>query len=634
MLRKRNTPVQCIAVILAHRQILQGGAYLDRSNVSKIKKALKTLKGSSVRKVCIVDGEHVSELRERLRDECSSFEAVQFFSHTGWRQASGSVLRAANDFIVDHQNAETHVLVLRADRPMTSRALKNFLSEAEARLPGFDAVMTFGTPKLKVNNDECKVLLVRDKSSDSLLIEKTGPDLKSTSNCLTGHAIIRIDKLNGFEDLSNPELSEGLFDSIEQKKVVAIETPWNWSSESKVDFDKRVAAIIKTKQHPGYTLLNPGPVNTTARVKSAMVHHDVCHRDSNFQELLVSLTRKLRRIFKGGPGYSISVITGSGTAAMESAMASAVPRKGKVLVIDNGAFGGRMFEIANVHDMDVVHLRYAWGDKVSAKDVRAAFERYPDIETVAMTFHETSVGLLNPVREVGALCQEYGALFLVDAVSALGAEDVDVVRDHIDVCWASANKCLHSISGAGFLCISPRAMEKIKTIKPRSFYLDLQRYITYAEEKAQTPFTPAVSTYFALDEACSEFLEDGHEKRLALYKNRNTKIRKGLVRLGIDPLTRYGSESNSVVTACVPQGITFENLYTELKQEGFIVYGCKDVLAGQFFQVANMGDIDDSQIELFLQSLGEVVYRLRKKAVSSHLVFDERKRPVAGELIA
>src|SRR5690606_5991768 len=136
--------------------------------------------------------------------------------------------------------------------------------------------------------------------------------------------------------------------------------------------------------------------------------------------------------------------------------------------------------------MDVVHLRYPWGDRVDPADVRRALELDPDIDVVTMPHHETSVGLLNPVREIGALCREHDALFIVDAVSSLGAEDLDVVRDNIDICFSSANKCLHAISGAGFLCVAPRAWEKIEHVKPRSYYLDLKRYRRYADELAHT----------------------------------------------------------------------------------------------------------------------------------------------------
>ncbi|MBT8492369.1 MAG: hypothetical protein KJO07_04860, partial [Deltaproteobacteria bacterium] len=130
----------------------------------------------------------------------------------------------------------------------------------------------------------------------------------------------------------------------------------------------------------------------------------------------------------------------------------------------------------------------------------------------------------------------------------------------------------------------------------------------------QTPFTPAVSTYFALDAACTEFLADGHGQRQAMYARRNRLVREGLAKLGMVPLTRTGRESNSVVTASVPDGVEFQDLYDGLKARGYIVYGCKDVLAERFFQVANMGDLDDDQISLFLLAVEDVLGQLRKKA--------------------
>jgi 2-aminoethylphosphonate-pyruvate transaminase len=303
---------------------------------------------------------------------------------------------------------------------------------------------------------------------------------------------------------------------------------------------------------------------------------------------------------------------------MECAIASVVPRDRKMLVIDNGAFGERLYEIGRVHEMEMVHLRYAWGDQVRPADVEAAFEQHPDIAVVAMVHHETSVGLLNPVKEIGAIVRRYDALLLVDAVSSLGAEDLDVVRDNIDVCWGSANKCLHAISGVGFLCVSPRTWAKIESVKPRSFYLDLKRYRKYMDELAQTPFTPAVSNYFALDQACTEFLADGHARRFAMYRERNARMRQGLAALGMAPLTRTGHESHSVTTCCVPGGVRFEDLYEGMKRRGYIVYACKDVLADRFMQVANMGELPVEQIDAFLATTAQVIAELRARATRTH----------------
>lgn len=365
---------------------------------------------------------------------------------------------------------------------------------------------------------------------------------------------------------------------------------------------------------PRVVLLNPGPVNTSVRVKSALLHADVCHRDPAYSDHLLALTDKLRRIFQGSPEHEVLLLTGSGTAAMECAIASTVPDGGRILVVDNGCFGERMAEIAAFHGMPLVHLKYDHGEEVRVPDVAAALDAHPDISVVAMVHHETSVGLLNPVREVGALCQARGPLFLVDAVSSLGAEDLDVVRDGIDVCWSSANKCLHAIPGASFLCVAPRVWARIADVAPRSYYLDLKRYRAYLRDKAQTPFTPAVATYFALEAACDEWLEDGHEARWEMYRARNRRLRDGLTRLGSPPFTATGRESHGIVTARLPDGLTFGELSAAMRERGFVIYDCKPPLQGQYFQVANMGDLDEWWLDEFLDAFADVVARQRRLA--------------------
>ena len=574
--------------------------------IAMVRRSLTALHQAGIKDVAVVDGEHAEELLERLNVHELTGMRVRCFSNRSWQQASGAAVLIARDFLLSEQSP---CLVLRGDRPLDREALAELCS---TDLGTNIASICVSTPPTADLSDEYKVKLRSGRSGQG--VAGLGLDLSDFDAIYTGHALVTPELLPELEKLSNPNLEDGL-DALARAGRVRMQmgrTAWPWGLSNPASVDAQVSAILESKQHPEYTLLNPGPVNTTARVKSAMVHHDVCHRDPSFSELMVSLTGKLRRVFRASAEHTMCVVTGSGTAAMECGIASTVPRDGKILVVDNGAFGERMHEIARLHEMNIVHLRYAWGDQVNPADVERAIEENPDIAVVAMTAHETSVGLFNPIRAVGEVCQRYDALFLVDAVSALGAEDIDVVRDHIDVCWASANKCLHAISGAGFLSVSPRTWQKIENVKPRSYYLDLKRYRRYVEELAQTPFTPAVSAYFALDAALSEFLADGHETRFAMYKARNQRMRRGLADLGMAPFTRTGNESNSVVTCCVPDGITFQEFYDTLKTRGYIVYGCKDVLAEKFLQVANMGDLSIARIDEFLVTAGEVINELRE----------------------
>lgn len=612
------------AVVLAHRLVLEGGSELSSANVALVRRTLSSLAQIGVSEVCVVDGEHAEELGVQLRSADLGAMKLEVLANRSWRQASGSALLLARDFVT---RSSAPCLVLRGDRPLDREALAEL---AATELGGFRAAITVAEPPADGLASEVKVRIASGRQGST--IAAIGLDLDRHDAVFTGHAVVSPDIIRELERFNNPSLEDALAAWVAAGRVRARagRIAWPWGVARPAEMSDKVAAILDSKQHPAYMLLNPGPVNTTPTVKSALVHHDVCHRDSNFSELMVSLTGKLRRIFRGTPEHTVCLVTGSGTAAMECAIASTVPRDGKLLVIDNGAFGERLYEIGRLHEMDVVHLRYAWGDQVAAADVERMFEQHPDIAVVAMTHHETSVGLLNPVREVGAVCRRYDALFLVDAVSSLGAEDLDVVRDNIDVCWGSANKCLHAISGVGFLCVSPRTWSKIEQVKPRSYYLDLKRYRKYVDELAQTPFTPAVSNYFALDQACSEFLADGHGRRWAMYRERNARIRSGLAALGMAPFTRTGRESHSVTTCTVPAGVRFQDLYERLKRRGYIVYACKDVLADRFMQVANMGDLPIEQIDAFLAETAAVIAELRAApAMSSEASAAEPARATA-----
>ncbi|MGE0550690.1 MAG: aminotransferase class V-fold PLP-dependent enzyme [Kofleriaceae bacterium] len=596
------------AVILATRLVLESGNRLSETTVASIRRSLESLAALGVRNVTVVDGRQSEELRERLRLADLPTLSVRVLANTSWKNLSGSALLLARDAVASSDRC----LVMRGDRPLDVEGLA-LLARLSLEHPDVDAAICVaqGAGVSSDNVRDVRVKLAHQHDSDLRQVIAIGEDLEGADGVFTGHAIVNRKILETLTKLPNPMLEDGLAELVANGRVLAMTRAWIWDARRPLQVDDKVSALLATKRHDHYTLFNPGPVNTTATVKSALVHHDVCHRDATFSELMVSLTGKLRRIFRGTAHHSVFPITGSGTAAMEASLVSTVPPDRKILIVDNGAFGTRLVEIARVHEMGVVHLRYDWGQTVAVADVERALADNPDVAVVAMIHHETSVGLLNPVREIGALCRARDVLLIVDAVSSLGAEDLDVVRDNIDICYGSANKCLHAVSGASFVCVSPRVWPRIEKLKPRAYYLDLRRYQRYMDELAQTPFTPAVSVYFALDAACSEFLADGHAARFAMYRDRNRQLRQGLTALGMHPYTTTGIESNSIVTCQLPAGIEFTELYDTLKARGIIVYGCKGVLAERYLQIANMGDLGAQGISQFLDVLGDVIAELR-----------------------
>lgn len=601
------------AIVLANRLALESGNRLSLNAIARIRKTLEGLAAVGVREVAVVDGRHADALREGLALHELPELRVSVLANLSWKNLSGAAVRLGRQWIEDRDRC----LVVRGDRPLDVETLR-MLVQVGLETDGdrtVDAAMVVSTADDLDPRHEVRVAFGAPRGNELRSVIGIGLDLAAYDGIYTGHAIVNRTLLEALDALPNPTVEDGLLALAARGRVVALPSEqWQWARRPTIQVEDKVEALLETKRHDRYMLLNPGPVNTTATVKSALVHHDVCHRDAIFSELMVSLTGKLRRIFKGTPHHTVVAITGSGTAAMESALVSTVPPDKKILVIDNGAFGARLVEVATVHEMNVLHLRYAWGQQVNVDDVARTLEQHPDIAVVAMIHHETSVGLLNPVGQVGALCRAHDALLVVDAVSSLGAEDLDVVRDNIDVCYSSANKCLHAVSGAGFMCVSPRVWPRIEKLKPRAYYLDLRRYRKYMDELAQTPFTPAVSTYFALDAACTEFLADGHAMRLETYARRNRRIREGLAALGMHPFTQTGMESHSIVTASMPEGVAFDDLYEAVKLRGIIIYGCKGILTDRFLQIANMGELSDEDIEHFLTVLADEIARLRAGA--------------------
>jgi 2-aminoethylphosphonate-pyruvate transaminase len=379
-----------------------------------------------------------------------------------------------------------------------------------------------------------------------------------------------------------------------------------------------IEQLLTEKDVPRYTLFNPGPVMTSTRVKAALVHHDVCHRDQDFNGVVRRLRSKLRPVFGAGDDHEILLLTGSGTAAMEMAISSVVPPGKAILTVENGAFGERLGEIADLHGLPHMTLRRPWGALVEPAEVEAALDRDPRIAAVAMIHHETSVGIVNPVAAVGKLCRARGVTLVVDAVSSLGGEELDVARDQIDVCFSSANKCLHSVSGVSFICVGPQVWPRIESTPPRVYYLDMLRYRKYFAEMEQTPFTPAVSTFLALETALDELVEQGGvAARREVYRRRNLLVRRVLTDLGFQSFTNTGRESHGIVTMRLPPVISVDDFYDSMKARGYIVYRCKGALAADHIQIANMGEIPDSTIDTFLAAVADVVAAARATGKAS-----------------
>jgi len=354
-----------------------------------------------------------------------------------------------------------------------------------------------------------------------------------------------------------------------------------------------------------YILLNPGPVNVSPRVQQALLRGDLCHREGEFSDLLVAIRAKLLRAFAPS-GYTAVPLSGSGTLAVEAMVSSALPEGRKLLVINNGVYGERILHMAEAHRIPTVELRYGWTECPNLAQIEDTLTNDPAISAVALVHHETTTGLLNPVTEVGTITHRTGRLLLLDAVSALGGEDLNLIHDSVDLCACTANKCVQGLPGASFVLARHEVMTAMQEYPRRSLYLHLPLHWE-AQEHRSIPFTPSVQAWYALDAALDELLEETVAVRIRRYRAAAQVLREGFVRIGLKFLLPPEYRANSLTSLLLPEGMTYQRLHDDLKTHGFVIYEGQGKLQTGIFRVANMGHLTLDDFRRFLGALEAVL---------------------------
>lgn len=354
-------------------------------------------------------------------------------------------------------------------------------------------------------------------------------------------------------------------------------------------------------------LFTPGPVNVAANLRVAVARPDICHREPDFDALLGGIEQKLLSLFQieRRDRYRAVVITGSGTAANE-AMLSSVVGQGRVLILSNGEFGERLARISRIHNAQTEILEEPWG-QVFDPDRIEAYLSANKIAVIAMVHHETCSGMLNRLDQVGALAKAHGALFIVDGVSSVGAEPVDMERCDIAFCSSSSSKAIGSYPGLSFVIGRKKQFKKLKHHKAKTTYLNLATFYAFLKSHTQTPNTPAVPLFFALDRALANILEEGVAARFAKIRWRAHDLRRGMRKLNLEFLIDEKHMCSVLTTVCLPASVNVSELRSRLRESAIIIYEGKGCFKDKVFQVGNIGEISESDIAFFLQKLGDAL---------------------------
>ena len=363
---------------------------------------------------------------------------------------------------------------------------------------------------------------------------------------------------------------------------------------------------IKIKRN---VLLNPGPATTTDSVKLAQVVPDICPREKEFANLMKQLRKDLLGIVHADPNVFTSVLfCGSGTINMDVCLNSLLPEGKKILVVNNGAYSTRAVEICQYYGLTHINFQSSVYELPDLAQVEKILDEKPDIAVVYTTHHETGTGILNPIREIGALAHSHDAVFIVDTTSSMAMIPIDIEKDNIDFCMSSCQKGIMGMAGLSFIIGRTAEIIKSKDYPKRSYYCNLFMQYDCFEKTGEMHFTPPVQTVYAAIQALKEYYVEGEQAKWARHLRVNKTIHEGLAALGLKEAIDPSIQSGLVVSVLYPDNPKwdFEKVHDFCYERGFTIYPGK-ITTSNTFRLCSLGAIEENDIKDFMIVLKEAI---------------------------
>lgn len=345
-------------------------------------------------------------------------------------------------------------------------------------------------------------------------------------------------------------------------------------------------------------LLNPGPSTTTDTVKLAQIVPDICPREKEFQDIMAPMREDLVKIVHGRPeDYTAVLFCGSGTICIDIALNSLLDKDKKALVINNGSYSARAVEVCNAYGLPLIELKQPLDTTPDLTLIEETLKNNSDIGYVYVTYHETGSGLLNPVKEIGALAHKYGAFLITDTTSAYAMIPIDVYEQNIDFCMASAQKGIQGMTGLSYIVGRKDIIEASRNFPVRSYYCNLYMQYDFFERTGEMHFTPPVQTVYAARQALIEYFEEGEERKWERHQRIMAAIRAGVDRLGFKEVLSRDVQSGLVSAIIYPDdpNWNFDKIHDYCYERGFTIYPGKLASRGTF-RLCALGVIDEPDI--------------------------------------
>lgn len=346
----------------------------------------------------------------------------------------------------------------------------------------------------------------------------------------------------------------------------------------------------------------PGPTPLPDEILNAMTRQMINHRGHQFAEMINKATAILKDMFqtKG----DVFLLTCSGTGGMEAAIVNTLSPGDKVLVLANGFFGERFADIAEIFGAEVSRLRFEWGQAVDPQAVRQALSQDTGIKAVLVTHNETSTGVTSDLAAISTVVREYEKLLIVDAISSLGAIDLPTDAWGCDVVVTGSQKGWMAPPGLAMVSVSDRAWKANAQAKMPRYYWDFAKAKKFLDEKGQTPWTPALTTIYALAAALELFKQEGLANIVARHCRVGAKTRDGVKSLGLSLFPDDSCASNTVTAVKVSGGLDVKKLLKILREEhDTVLSGGQQRLDGQIFRIGHLGYVNESDIDAVIGSL-------------------------------
>ena len=352
-------------------------------------------------------------------------------------------------------------------------------------------------------------------------------------------------------------------------------------------------------------LMLPGPVPMPERVRFAMARQAINHRSAEFGAIYADCVRVLKTAF--GTTNDVVIISGSGTAGMEAAVAN-FGRDKDIACFVNGKFGERLYKISQRYGK-AHELKSEWGTPLDLAGLEKQLEA--GAQVVTLVHNETSAGIKNPAAEVGRLAHKHDALFIMDGITSVGGDLVEVDKWGVDVAIVGSQKCLAAPAGLAAVAVRSRAWERLTKNPP--YYLDLAAYKKSAAGKPmETPYTPAVPLFLALREACLMIEEEGLANRIARHQKMAKAVRAAAQAWGLSLFPKLDAKheyATTVTAVSYPEGVKDDEVRATIKKMGIVIAGGQDHLKGKIFRIGTMGAVSAPEI---LATLAATQHGLKK----------------------